>query len=251
MSTEVLILKGKVEALESLVIRRATGDYEVSETDYKSLRDELLADPLLKDKLPFFLKSCRDLSSFWDFIKPQIPSWAERRAYLRKEFEPAMVVLENWSATPIAETGSRLLSIVDSAHVAAYWRKTLERLPSDPEGAITVAKSLLESVCKHILDERGIDYRENQSLPALYESAASALGIFPNKKNDEATTKILGGCVTIVGGLANLRNKLSDAHGKGKSSSSASRVQAELAVSMSGAVSVFLISTFEEKAHSF
>jgi len=247
MTEEGRVLKGKLETLKSLVIQRATGHYEVSDVEYKSLREQLLEQPLLKDKLPYFIRDCRDLSSFWDFIKPLFPTYAERRTYLRKEFEPAIVFLEGWLATPIGDTGSRVLSVVDSNHVRTYWRKTLERLPSDPEGAITSAKSLLESVCKHVLDKKGIKYAETEDLPGLYQMTASALGISPSRQTDDTTKKILGSCVTIVNGVANLRNKLSDAHGKGESSVPASGPQAELAVRVAGAASSFLISSFEEQ----
>lgn len=40
----------------------------------------------------------------------------------------------------------------------------------DPEGAITAARTLLETVCKHILDERGVDYEADADLPALRAS---------------------------------------------------------------------------------
>ncbi len=32
----------------------------------------------------------------------------------------------------------------------------MERRATDPEGAITAARTLLETVCKHILDEQGL-----------------------------------------------------------------------------------------------
>ena len=36
----------------------------------------------------------------------------------------------------------------------------------DPEGAITAARTLLETVCKHILDETEVDYSKDD-LPTL------------------------------------------------------------------------------------
>lgn len=48
------------------------------------------------------------------------------------------------------------LSSIDSERVKRLWTKALERRVSDPDGAITAARTLLESVCKHILDDRGV-----------------------------------------------------------------------------------------------
>ena len=45
---------------------------------------------------------------------------------------------------------------VTTQFVAETWDKARARRQDDPEGAITAARSLLESVCKHILDELGI-----------------------------------------------------------------------------------------------
>ncbi|MGC9949723.1 MAG: hypothetical protein ABSF64_25425 [Bryobacteraceae bacterium] len=42
---------------------------------------------------------------------------------------------------------------IDSQSIGELWRKALDRRHEDPEGAITAARTLLESVCKHILDE--------------------------------------------------------------------------------------------------
>jgi len=48
---------------------------------------------------------------------------------------------------------SEALASFDEAGVREAWRKALERRSSDPEGAITSAKTLLETVCKHIIED--------------------------------------------------------------------------------------------------
>ncbi len=51
----------------------------------------------------------------------------------------------------------------------SIWKKALERRHSDPDGAITSARTLLETVCKRILDEAGdVRIRTEEDLPALY-----------------------------------------------------------------------------------
>jgi len=70
---------------------------------------------------------------------------------------------------------SQALISFDESGVHHAWAKALDRRASDPEGAITAAKTLLESVCKHIIDEAGDTYGENDDLPKLYNQAAELL----------------------------------------------------------------------------
>jgi len=57
----------------------------------------------------------------------------------------------------------------------------LERRATDPEGAITAARTLLETVCKHILDEKGEPYEDGIPLPKLYNTAVAAHSAFQKK----------------------------------------------------------------------
>jgi hypothetical protein len=136
---------------------------------------------------------------------------------------------------------------LDVVSIHEAWRKALERIPTDPEGAITTARSLLESVCKHILEECGIQYADNADLPKLYGLTSKQLNLAPSQHTEDAFKKILGGAHSIVDGLANLRNRLGDAHGQGKRPVKPLPRHAELAVNMAGSVASFLLATFEVK----
>src|SRR6185437_10560913 len=46
---------------------------------------------------------------------------------------------------------SAVLAAFDPTQVHARWQQALDRRASDPEGAITIARTLLEDVCKWIL----------------------------------------------------------------------------------------------------
>jgi len=137
---------------------------------------------------------------------------------------------------------------IDSQFITETWRKARDRRHSDPDGAITAARSLLESVCKHILDEFGVEYPENADLPKLYGTAAKELNLAPSQHTEEVFKKILGGAHSVVDGLANLRNRLGDAHGQGKRPVKPAPRHAELAVNMAGSLASFLLATFEAKS---
>jgi len=67
---------------------------------------------------------------------------------------------------------SEALISFDESGVHAGWQKALDRRVSDADGAITAAKALLETVCKHIIEEAGGHYGDNDDLPRLYSVAA-------------------------------------------------------------------------------
>lgn len=84
--------------------------------------------------------------------------------------------LEASSTRPVDEVATETLTMLDADHVADLWQKALDRRQRDPEGAITAARTLLESVCKLILDDLAIPYSDDD-LPKLYGKVASALAL--------------------------------------------------------------------------
>ena len=136
---------------------------------------------------------------------------------------------------------------LDTQYISEAWEKARERRTEDPEGAITAARILLESVCKHILEDIGVAYADKDDLPKLYGMAAKELNLAPSQHTEEAFKKILGGAHSVVDGLANLRNRIGDAHGQGKRPVKPLPRHAELAVNMAGTVASFLLATFEAK----
>jgi hypothetical protein len=95
------------------------------------------------------------------------------------------------------------------------------------------------------LDESGIAYDEKDDLPKLYRLAAERLKLSPSQHTEQIFKQILGGCKSVVEGLGALRNKLSDAHGKGKKSARPSPRHAQLAVNLAGSMATFIASTWE------
>src|SRR5207245_2114783 len=113
----------------------------------------------------------------------------------------------------------------------------------DPEGAITAARTTLESVCKLILDDYGVEYSADD-LPQLYKKVARELRLAPSDHTEQAFKQILSGCSSVVNGLATLRNRLSDSHGQGKLPIRPGPRHADLAVNLAGAMSSFIVQTW-------
>ena len=142
---------------------------------------------------------------------------------------------------------SDTLSSFDTQGVHAIWTRALERRERDTEGAITLARTLLEQVCKQIIEEAGETYDEKDELPKLYRATATILNLAPDQHTEETFKRILGSCQSVVEGLGTMRNKLSDAHGRGKRPVKPKPRHAALAVNLAGAMATFLIETWIDR----
>jgi hypothetical protein len=231
----------RAEYLVNLLNAAATGG-ERDERGFKELRSHFLADTTLQAVVPDWLRTCRSLTQFWPFIQRKFARYAERREFIWAEFGPLLAFLEKGEAPAVAAINAELLDFSEGG-VHYTWRKALERMTSDPEGAITLARSLLESVLKHILDERKAAYNDKADLPELYRLVAKELNLAPDQHTEDNFKRILGGITSVVNELGSLRNRLGDAHGKGKGGVRPAPRHAELAVNLAGSIALFLVET--------
>ena len=243
-ATEFLIA---AESLKAMLVAHATGARSNTDNDYRAQRDILMANPRTKVKLPRFVQSCRTLSEFWGFIQPKFKSYQERRQYMQTEFDPLLTMLESGSVSPGDEPATAVLVRLDWTEVQTAWQKALARKVDDPEGAITAARTLLETVCKHVLDDANVPYDAGTDLPKLYGLAAAAMNLAPSQHTEKVFKQILGSCQAIVEGLGTLRSRVGDAHGQGKRPVRPAPRHAELAVNLAGALATFLAQSWENR----
>ena len=155
--------------------------------------------------------------------------------------------LEAIEQAPLDSLVGQALAAFNAASVHDIWTRALSRREQDPDGAITMARTLMETVCKHVLDAEKADYKETDDLPMLYGKAAKLLNLAPSQNTEEVFRRILGGCHTVVETLGTLRNKVGDAHGRsGKPVRPAPR-HAALAVNLAGAMATFIVETWQAK----
>ena len=193
----------RAEYLVNLLVSASTGK-DRDERGFKALRSHFLGDASLQTVVPDWLRTCRTLDQFWPFIQRKFAHYAERREFIWAEFGPLLGFLEKGEAPAVAAINAELLDFSEGG-VHDLWRKALERMTSDPEGAITLAKSLLESVLKHILDERKLTYSEKADLPDLYRLVAKELNLAPDQHTEENFKRILGGITSVVNELGSPR----------------------------------------------
>lgn len=222
------------------LISRATGG-DFSEVIYSHIRSKLLKEPIFEKYLPVWIRTNRTVDQYWLFIKNRYSTYAERRQFLWSEFSELLTYLELKVESPLNVAIS-----FDEAYIHALWKKAIEKKENDPEGAITAARTLIESVLKHILDEQSIKYVDTIDLPELYKEVSKSLSLAPEQHQEQIFKQILGGSSSIVSGLGALRNKLGDAHGKSKTNIRPKERHSELAVNLAGSISIFLFKTFKE-----
>jgi hypothetical protein len=153
-------------------------------------------------------------------------------------------------SSPADESISGILDRFDKEVVHRRWTAALERRATDPEGAITLARTLLEDVIKWLLSKERVSYDDKADLPALYRLLAKELRLAPDAYTEEVFKKILGSCQSVVESLGTLRNRLSDAHSSGPLRAKPLPRHAELAVNLAGTMATFLIATWEGRHHT-
>jgi hypothetical protein len=124
-------------------------------------------------------------------------------------------------------------------------------LAADPAAAIASSKEMVESVCKVILDDYEVTYRNKDDLLTLYKKVAVALklnaeSVPDNKRGSEAAQGVLRSLVTAVQRLAELRNELGLGHGRTQASQALTR-HARLAFNSGSAVAEFLLDTWHDR----
>lgn len=237
----------KAIRLQNGLIANATGgNFDGGDPEYKELRQFFALRGDTKTKLPDFVRRCSDLSQFWGFIKYEYSTYQERRDFIWKVFRPLIDYLEASDRAPGIAPISEAITAFDTEHIHAAWRKALDRRIDDPEGAITAARTLLETVCKHILDDSGVTYPDDADLPKLWALAAEQCNLAPNQHQESVFKAILGNCQSVVNNLGAIRNRVGDAHGQGRRPVKPKARHAELAVNLAGTMAAFLVATWQE-----
>lgn len=241
-------LIGKYEQFYT-ILNKTIGGYTVDEfrkarNDYLILRSVILSNSELRPKMPLFILDCHTLDEFSKFIKSKGDT-GDRRIYLKKELQPANAFVYHILATPGDEAISETLS--HRTHLMDTWEKALKRRAADPDGAITSARTLLESTFKHVLDEKSISYSDDGDLQPLYELASKAINLHPNQhSSNPGLQQLLGGCRAAILAIGSIRNAQGDAHGRSDRDIKPERRLSALSVNLAGSLASYFLSTLDD-----
>lgn len=124
-------------------------------------------------------------------------------------------------------------------------------IKNDPADVIGASKELVESVCKLVLDDYGVNYDRNDDFPSLYKKTAKALAIDrgsvpKSAKGSASAKKVLQNLSTVVRSMSELRNLLGTGHGRSERSPAAER-HARLAFNAARTLAEFLLDTWHDR----
>jgi hypothetical protein len=153
--------------------------------------------------------------------------------------------------TPGVAAVRSILAGTDPSYVAQQITRMEAAVVNDPALAIGTAKELIETVCKTILEARGIAFSKTAELSELVKSTAKTLELTPNDVPDKAKAadiikRLLNNLGSITQGIAELRNQHGTGHGKKAGTKSLGSRHAKLAVGAASTLAVFFVETHDE-----
>jgi hypothetical protein len=156
-------------------------------------------------------------------------------------------------ATPLAGELTGHAAALDLPNVLEQLRRLEAVADSDPRLAIGTAKELVETVCKSILRERGVEVDSSWDFPKLVGEVRRALHLLPedvdsDTRGKDAIKRVLGSLGSIAQGINELRGSYGTGHGPDGRARGLHGRHARLAVGMASTLATFLLETHREQA---
>ena len=128
-------------------------------------------------------------------------------------------------------------------------KKCEERIKkSDYPSAATAARTLLETILKHIYKGvSGKEADESMKFQDLYKHMALKLNMHKTAEIDKQLKEVSKGLFGVASNLTTLRNKVGDAHGKNTHRYNIEKHHAELIVNSSLTLSKFLYESYKKQ----
>jgi len=131
-------------------------------------------------------------------------------------------------------------------HIKAQVEAIKQTVSENPSLALDLAKTLVESVCKAVLEQRAVPFDQADDLPKLLRALCQRLPFLPADVSGEVAVrgsieKTLNGLKTVVQGICELRNQCGFAsHGSGRPKPVMEAAQALLAAQAAEAIVGFI-----------
>ncbi|QQS16047.1 MAG: abortive infection family protein [Candidatus Moraniibacteriota bacterium] len=154
--------------------------------------------------------------------------------------------------TPGIQSARATLTGLDPMYIAQQITRMEAAVTNDVSLAIGTAKELVETCCKTVLEERGIQFGKNTDIPELVKLTSKELELTPQDipekaKAAETIKRLLSNLATITQGIAELRNHYGTGHGKVAGTKGLGARHARLAVGAASTLAVFLSETHSNR----
>lgn len=153
-------------------------------------------------------------------------------------------------AIAIVKTAETLKSKFSSEYLSKQIDLMVQMQTENPTNSIGMAKELIESCCKTILDEKGVTYSKDDDVPQLAGKTMDVFNLLPanvqaTDRGADAIKAVLGSLRAIPTKLAEIRNPFGSGHGKSASLQGLEVRHAKLAVGSSITFVDFIWNTYE------
>lgn len=180
-----------------------------------------------------------------------ISRYDERYARIYQKCKAIMDRLEGGSSV-ITKTADNLKGKFSSEYMSQQIELMVSMQSTNPTNAIGMAKELIESCCKTILEDLGIAWSKTDDVPQLTNKTMDALNLLPANVQEtdqgaDAVKAVLGNLRAIPSKLAEIRNPFGSGHGKSASFQGLEERHAKLAVGSSITFVDFIWSTYENQ----
>ncbi len=180
-----------------------------------------------------------------------ISRYDERYARIYEKCKAIMDRLEGGSSV-IIKTADNLKGKFSSEYMSQQIELMVSMQSMNPTNAIGMAKELIESCCKTILEDLGIAWSKTDDVPQLTNKTMDALNLLPANVQEtdpgaDAVKAVLGNLRAIPSKLAEIRNPFGSGHGKSASFQGLEERHAKLAVGSSITFVDFIWSTYENQ----
>lgn len=154
--------------------------------------------------------------------------------------------------TPGIASAKEVLSGADATYVTRQITRMEASVVHDPWLAIGTAKELVETCCKTILHDLGIQIPQKTDIPELVKLTSKELQLTPDDIPDQAKAsktikRLLSNLATITQAIAELRNQYGTGHGKHAQTKGLTSRHARLAVGAASTLAVFLSETHQAR----
>ena len=152
---------------------------------------------------------------------------------------------------PLVETIRSLAAAFDLPALRVEIDRLIGAADEDPSLAVGTAKDMVETICKTILQDRGVVH-QGEDLPQLVRNTARELSLVPENISDHAKgsqiiRRMLSNLNQVSQGIAELRNLYGSGHGRDGRFTGIQPRHAKLAVGAAAALGTFLMETHLER----
>lgn len=177
---------------------------------------------------------------------PDLIAWIEKDGYVYDKGR-----LRRRSVSGIHHIASKFIAM-DTASIHDEIRRIEDSIETDPALAIGSSKELIESVCKTILDAKGVTHVKGADLSELMKATSKALKMAPDDipnaaRGAELVKRTLHSLAAVVGSIGELRSLYGSGHGKTANAKGLQPRHARLVAGSATTLVTFLWETFEHR----